>query len=157
MKNAALGDLVCVWHSEQAVLDSGKLSTVQRRDQLYSGDQVLQQSNRVESTTVSEHRQNKQERFARESSVRLNAYRGLLESKTDIMIVLLVVFMVLYIFEYLFQIPLLQVPYSCESHASPNLGGFCLSAPHLCHSSLQQSPMRIGRETKGQMHSCTDE
>lgn len=139
------------------MLDLGKLSTVQRRDQLYTCDPVLQQSNCVVSTTVSEHRQNKQERFARESSVRLGAYRGLLESKTDIMVVLLIVFMVLYIFEYLFQIPLLQVLYSCESHASPNPGGFCLSGPHLCYSSLQQSPMRIGRETKGQMHSCTDE
>lgn len=118
---------------------------------------MLQQSNRVVSTTVSEHRQNKQERFARESSVGLDEYRGLLESKTDIMAVLLVVFRGLDIFEYLFQIPLLQVPYSCESHASVSPGGFCLSGPHLCHSSLQQSPMRIGRETRGQMHSCTDE
>lgn len=108
LKNAALGNLVCVWHSEQDVQDSGKLSTVQRRDQLYICDQVLQQSNCVVSTTVSEHR-----RDLLESGVRLNAYRGLLESKTDIMVVLLVfigigiVFMVLYIFEYLFQIPLL--------------------------------------------------
>lgn len=54
------------------------------------------------------------------------------------------------------QTPLLWVPYSCKSHASPHPWGVCPSAPWLCHSSLQHSPMRIGRETKGQMHSCTD-
>lgn len=61
LKNAALGDLVWVWHSEQAVLDSGKLSPVQRRDQLYTHDQVLQQSNHVVSTMVSEHRINRRD------------------------------------------------------------------------------------------------
>lgn len=65
----------------------------------------------------------------------------------------------IYAFIYIwmsFQIPLLRVPYSCKSRASPHPWGFRSSAPWLCHSSLQQSPMRIGRETKGQMHSCTD-
>lgn len=51
-----------------------------------------------------------------------------------------------------FQIPLLQVPYSRKSHASPHPEGFWSSAPHLCHSSLQQSPMRIGKKQKAR---CT--
>lgn len=61
------------------------------------------------------------------------------------------VYVLIYI-QISFQIPLLQVPYSCKSLAWPHLGGFWSSAPHLCHSSLQQSPMRIGKKQKAR---CT--
>jgi len=76
--------LVCARRRERAAPNLEELSRAQRRDQLYTGDEVLGQSYCVVSTMGSGHMQNKWERFARGSDARLNAYRGLLESRADI-------------------------------------------------------------------------
>lgn len=76
--------MVCAWHREQAVPNTEKLSAVQKRDRLYAGAQVLEQGYCMVSTTVSGRTQNKQERFARGSNARLNAYGGLLESRAEV-------------------------------------------------------------------------
>lgn len=116
LKNTALGRLVCAWYREQAVPYTEKLSTVQRRDQVYTGDQVLKQSYCVVSAMVSGCTQNKQERFPSRSNVGLNTYRGLLESRAD-MIVLFIIFMYSYIFEHLSRF----LCFKCLIHASPTL------------------------------------
>lgn len=84
LKNSALGHLVCACHREQAAPNTEKLSRVQRKDQLHIGDQVFKENYCAVSTMVSGRTQNKQERFATRSNARLNTYRGLLESGTDI-------------------------------------------------------------------------
>lgn len=84
LKNSSLGHLVCACRRQQAEPNMEKLSRVQRKDQLHICDQVLEENYCAVSTMVSGCTQNKQERFATGSNARLNTYRGLLESGTDI-------------------------------------------------------------------------